>query len=227
MCSLAADSASSIRGGNWQLFEQFITRANATVYLNTTVVSIAQVNAKSYTLRTHTTGSNVETERSYRAVILAAPFHSSAIDLSLTGAAPAIPPQPYVHLHVTLLSTTSTHPRPRYFKLKDGAIVPSMVLTTWDGARVREGEHAPEFNSLSYHGKIKTRDGLPANSSADGQEEWTVKIFSKQRVEDRWLRRVFAQVGWTLRKEASRAPFHFRRSCQLMYRRCSGTRTRC
>ena len=83
--------------------------------------------------------------------------------------------------------------------------VASMVLTTWEGARVRNGTHAPEFNSLSYHGKVKFLDGTPANSSTDGTEEWVVKIFSKQKVEDRWLRRVLGPIGWVHRKEVSLA----------------------
>ena len=75
-----------------------------------------------------------------------------------------------------------------------------------------EGARAPEFNSLSYHGKILQRDGTPANITrrgADGSEEsgeeWSVKIFSKQKIEDRWLRRVFGEVGWVHRKEVRRA----------------------
>ena len=68
-------------------------------------------------------------------------------------------------------------------------------------ARERNGTHAPEFNSLSFHGKITKRDGTPANTSTEGGEEWSVKIFSTERVEDRWLRRVFGQVGWVYRTE--------------------------
>lgn len=209
MCSLAADAASQVKGGNWKIFEEFVKRSNATVYLNTTVASIQQVHDNKYVLRTHTAGSTAETERHYRAVILAAPYHSSSIDVQLAGAlAPSIPAQPYVHLHVTLLSTPSPQARPRYFKLKDGAAVPRMVLTTWEGVREGEGARAPEFNSLSYHGKILQRDGTPANITrrgADGSEEsgeeWSVKIFSTQKIEDRWLRRVFGEVGWVHRKE--------------------------
>ena len=62
-----------------------------------------------------------------------------------------------------------------------------MILTTGQG--FRNGGKAPEFNSLTYHGLV--RDG-----------EWAVKIFSKQRISDEWLDKVFAgKVGWVFRKE--------------------------
>lgn len=62
-----------------------------------------------------------------------------------------------------------------------------MMLTTHQGAE-NNGEE-PEFNSLSYHGKV--RDG-----------EWAVKIFSKKRISDEWLNKLFlGQVGWVYRKE--------------------------
>lgn len=35
------------------------------------------------------------------------------------------------------------------------------------------------------------------------QEEWSVKIFSKQRISDEWLSTVFDHVGWVHRKEVS------------------------
>ncbi|GJE94006.1 FAD/NAD(P)-binding domain-containing protein [Phanerochaete sordida] len=200
MCSLAATGASQVFGGNWQIFEQFVKRSKAHLFLKTTVKSIAKDGDK-YFLRAHTHGAAEMMERSYRAVIIAAPFHSSSIDLSLTSSAPEIPPQPYVHLHVTLLSTPSPRPRTRFFKVKDSDTVPTTVLTTWEAVRADPDAPAPDFNSLSYHGKILTRDGVPANSSDDGGEEWSVKIFSTQRLEDSWLRRAFGKIGWVYRKE--------------------------
>jgi prenylcysteine oxidase / farnesylcysteine lyase len=68
-----------------------------------------------------------------------------------------------------------------------------MVLTTYNG--VREGGKEPEFNSLSYHGYVtKGVDGVP--------DEWSVKIFSKERISDEWLDKIFmGKVGWVHRKE--------------------------
>lgn len=69
---------------------------------------------------------------------------------------------------------------------------PRMILTTHNGVRNGDGKE-PEFNSLSYHGLI--REG-----------EWSVKIFSKERISDEWLDKVFGNgtVGWVLRKEVSK-----------------------
>ena len=85
-----------------------------------------------------------------------------------------------------------------------------MVLTSWERARTTEGKEAPEFNSLSYHGKIQTVDGKtnltelkvggPASKNEDG-EEWSVKVFSDHYLEDSWLRKAFGRFGWVYRKE--------------------------
>lgn len=128
----------------------------------------------------------------YTGVILAAPFHQTGINVA-PEISEQIPEQPYVHLHVTLLSTTAQYPDPAYFNLPAGSAVPSMVLTTYEG--VRNGGKVPEFNSLSYHGYI-TKDvpGTP--------DQRVVKIFSKERVSDEWLAKIFKdEVGWVYRKE--------------------------
>jgi prenylcysteine oxidase / farnesylcysteine lyase len=122
----------------------------------------------------------------YRAVIIAAPFHSTGINTP-SWISSIIPKQPYVHLHVTFVSTNSTSLRPEYLNLSPSTSkTPDMLLTTFDGAR--HGGKQPEFNSVSYHGKIT-------------EDEWIVKIFSKQRISDEWLGKVFKHVGWVHRHE--------------------------
>lgn len=37
LCSLAANGATSVKGGNFRLFEEFVRRSNASLHLNTTV----------------------------------------------------------------------------------------------------------------------------------------------------------------------------------------------
>ncbi|TFY50190.1 hypothetical protein EVJ58_g11148, partial [Rhodofomes roseus] len=126
----------------------------------------------------------------------AAPFYSTAIEVSPPALLTPVPEQPYVHLHVTLLSTTARTPSATYFGLGSG-VAPTEVLTTHN--RVREGlGEEPEFNSMTYHGKLRKVDGAPAE-----RDEWVVKIFSKARVEDAWLENMFGagNVGWVLRKE--------------------------
>lgn len=149
-----------------------------------------------WTLNTVNASTVIDDVRTYRAVILAAPFHSSGIQLSSEVPLPVIPPQPYVHLHVTLLSTPAVSANPLYFGLKEGTKTPSMILTTYEGAR--NGGIEPEFNSASYHGKVRRVDGQPMDI-----DEGLVKIFSKERVEDEWLKTMFGQVGWVYRKEVS------------------------
>ena len=123
----------------------------------------------------------------YKAVILAAPFHSTHITVP-TSISEQILKQPYIHLHVTLLSTTAPHPNPQYFGLSAGTSAPRVVLTTKERSK---SSAKPEFNSLSYHGLV--REG-----------EWAVKIFSDHRISNAWLDTMFqGQVKWVLRKEVS------------------------
>ncbi|KAF6766488.1 Prenylcysteine lyase-domain-containing protein [Ephemerocybe angulata] len=178
-CSMAADNAAGIAGGNWQVFDEFLKRSGANVYLNTPVTSITPKGRK-WTVK------SARGSETYKAVILAAPFHQTAIQVP-QAIQEQIPEQPYINLHVTLLSTTASSPNASYFGLPEGTKVPNFVLTSRAGAR--KGGKEPEFNSLSYHGPI--RDG-----------EWTVKIFSMQTVTDEWLEKLFSgSVGWVYRKE--------------------------
>ncbi|THV06108.1 FAD/NAD(P)-binding domain-containing protein [Dendrothele bispora CBS 962.96] len=180
--SMAADKATSIKDGNWRVFENFLNHSKATVYLNTSVHGVSQTTSSSRPwLVTSDKGST-----RYRGVILAAPFHQTGIKLP-SALSSQIPEQPYVHLHVTLLTTSSPHMSSEYLNMAPNTKPPSMLLTTWNGAR--QGLKAPEFNSISYHGKIN-------------EDEWVVKIFSMEAVEDEWLNSMFdGNVSWVYRKE--------------------------
>ncbi|KAI0354058.1 FAD/NAD(P)-binding domain-containing protein [Trametes cingulata] len=196
LCSLAATGASSVKGGNFQIFEHFIAHSNASVYLNTTVNAISHYHSSGPWL---VKSSAFDQPRLYRSVILAAPFHQTKINFKAASLAP-VPQQPYVRLHVTLLSTSSPTPNATYFNLGHGAKAPTTLLTTYEGVRVRGGAE-PEFNSLTYHGPLRGKDGA-LRTNAFGEQEWVVKIFSKQRIEDVWLQQMFeGNVGWVLRKE--------------------------
>ncbi|KZT06641.1 FAD/NAD(P)-binding domain-containing protein [Laetiporus sulphureus 93-53] len=192
MCSMAADGASSVKGGNFQLFEEFVKRSNASVSLETAVTALKHDEASGAWLV-----STADSRQAYRAVILAAPFHSANISLFPEALAESFPEQPYVRLHVTLLSTPAPSPNSAYFGLGAHS-APTTLLTTANA--VREGTGAePEFNSLTYHGKVRAADGEPWAGEAG--EEWVVKIFSKKRLTDDWLENMFGKVGWVLRKE--------------------------
>ncbi|KAI6005036.1 Prenylcysteine lyase-domain-containing protein [Pisolithus orientalis] len=187
-CSLAATGASGVRDGNFLIFENFLKHSGANVYLNTEVRDILRVPGSSRWILHTSSGSRI-----YKAVILAAPFHQTNISVA-SDLAELIPPQPYVHLHVTLLTTRSESTNPTYFGLSPGEKVPKVILTTHEGARA--GGVEPEFNSISVHGRIQRAPG-----SADEKPEWKVKIFSKERITDEWLEKVFGHVGWVYRKE--------------------------
>jgi len=156
-----------------------LKRSGASVFLDTNVISIVpSKNSQKWTITTS------QERRDYTAVILAAPFHSADIIVP-QAISQKIPQLPYVHLHVTLLSTTSEYPNPGYFNLDASAEPSRMMLTT-----SKNIHKTPEFNSLSYHGLIR-------------DNEWAVKIFSKERISDEWLAKVFNdKVGWVYRKEA-------------------------
>ena len=90
-----------------------------------------------------------------------------------------------------------------------GGSVPGMVLTSYENAR--NGGKEPEFNSLSYHGKVvrkvqetnETGTAEGEKVQEDQKEEWVVKIFSKTEVQDEWLKGVFGEVGWVNRRIVS------------------------
>lgn len=194
LCSLAATDASSVKGGNFRIFEEFLRRSNASVHLNTNVLSLSHDEASgAWLLSTSMTRSAL----AYRAVIVAAPLHSSSLALAPETLLAPVPEQPYVHLHVTLLSTPSPTPNATYFGLGAGK-APTEMLTTYQGVRQGTTEE-PEFNSMTYHGKVQRATGENWEG-ADG-DEWVVKIFSKKRISDEWLANMFGKVGWVLRKE--------------------------
>lgn len=218
LVSLASNGASSVKGGNYQIYERFLNDSKATVLLNSEVRHFTQVSATdvphypcihctqvtsifrsspSEPWLLQTSGST--TPRPYRAIILAAPLHQTGIQIHSSPSPASVPKQPYVHLHVTLLTTTSPSFNATYFNLPPHASVPAMVLTSNNGAR--QGGPAPHFNSLSYIRAVRTRS-LGEWRNARGEREWVVKVFSKERISDTWLAEMFdGRVGWALRKE--------------------------
>ncbi|KAG0699722.1 FAD/NAD(P)-binding domain-containing protein [Suillus ampliporus] len=189
--SMAANGASGVAAGNFHIFEQFLKNSSAKVFLNTNVKEIRRKSDTSSLWTVYTSAGS----QTYKGVVLAAPFHQTNITLP-SDLAELIPPQPYVHLHVTLLTTRSERPRPGYFGLASNAQVPKTILSTYEGARA--GGVEPEFNSISYHGKVRRVEGDAGDAITDS--EWAVKIFSQERVSDEWLETVFGNVSWVYRK---------------------------
>ncbi|OSC98852.1 FAD/NAD(P)-binding domain-containing protein [Trametes coccinea BRFM310] len=200
LVSLAAARPSSVKGGNHQIFERFLAESKATLFLDTAVESVSRASPLEPWL-VKTKGS--DDERAYRAVILAAPFHQANIAISSPELPIAtVPEQPYVHLHVTLLTTSSPHASSAYFNLPLETPAPEIILTTSNATRnnLATGQE-PAFNMLSYLTQLRYRNGT-VWLNANGQPEWVVKIFSNSAISDDVLRELFdGKLGWVVRKE--------------------------
>ncbi|KAH9964500.1 hypothetical protein BC827DRAFT_1265775 [Russula dissimulans] len=171
--SLAASGGVRVKGGNRKIFEQFVERSGTQVFLRTKVVGIERHSDRGWTIVTE------EEHRDYDAVIIAAPYHSSHISLRVNLTS-LIPTQPYVRLHITLLTTTTASPNPVYFGHKPGSKVATNIFATFGGAR--DGVRAPE---LSYQGQTK----FAKNETHDEKE--TGKISSPEPISDEWLAAMF------------------------------------
>ncbi|KZT56023.1 FAD/NAD(P)-binding domain-containing protein [Calocera cornea HHB12733] len=184
LVSMAANGANSVQGGNWQVFDHMLKDSGAKVRLNTTV---AEVNPKGDSWQVLTSSG---TKASYDHVVLAAPLHLSPYTLP-SNLSSSVPQAPYVHLHVTLLVTSTPGAKPEFFNLPPETALPDMILTTSKKGR----EAVKAFNSLSYHG-----------ATAGG---WVCKIFSMQPLSDAWLDAAFgsSNILWTYRKEWDAYPY--------------------
>ncbi|KAG8959873.1 hypothetical protein FRC03_007347 [Tulasnella sp. 419] len=184
--SMAANGASQVEGGNFQIFEGFLKHSDAQVHLGSTITSLTKTTVGDRT-KWHLDGSHEAARHGYDHVILTAPIHNAGITLKDSSA--TFPPVEYVRLHVTILSTTSFRPLSSYFGINGD--VPRTILTSAEG--VRNGGPAPEFNSVSYHRTI----------TLNGQEEHIFKIFSVDRKSHEWLEDLFGAgtIGWVYRKE--------------------------
>ncbi|KAG8740549.1 hypothetical protein FRC10_004165 [Ceratobasidium sp. 414] len=190
MASLAADSSHAVQGGNFQIFQQFLSRSGANVKLSTTVTKITKMGTKYYVQ----TSKGVTT--AYDAVILAAPAALSGIQFVGVAQQPATPQVNYVHLYSTLVSTTTTAVLPAYFNTTSTPLPGTIITTAASG-------YQPEFLALRYEGVIQR----------NGKTEYIVRIFSKAAISDATLTGWFGvgKVGWVNRKEVrvfARVKYH-------------------
>ncbi|CAE6492519.1 unnamed protein product [Rhizoctonia solani] len=188
MTSLAADTAYSAKPGNFKIFEQFLSRSGASLQLETTVKSISKIGTK-YAVGTSKGVAN------YDAVIVAAPLPLTNIKFINTANKPSsFPKVNYVHLHVTLLTTTTPSLLPTYFKVDNSSTLPGTILTT------AEYGSKPEFNSIRYQAKIER----------NGKTEYIVKMFSPAKIPDSTLAALFGKgtIGWVFRKEWDAYPYY-------------------
>ncbi|KAE8179913.1 hypothetical protein CF335_g9426, partial [Tilletia laevis] len=181
--SLAASGARSIVGGNWQVFDSFAKHSGATILSESegdvtglvkfeggwveavkqgwTTAQDAEKQAKEQDPPKWYLATRAGKGYLFDAVFLAAPFHSTGIAILNSRAATSVPPQAYVHLHVTLIITSAPRLRPESFGRGAGDKIARTVLTTGVGAR--KGGKLPDFNSLSY---LRRLPRLPKADSA-------------------------------------------------------------
>jgi prenylcysteine oxidase/farnesylcysteine lyase len=153
--------------------------------------------------------------RTYDAVILAAPFHLSNISLPSSLAA-EIPAQPYLQVHVTLLTTTAPGPNATFLGAQNASAPPNSVLVTLNATR---GGNGPVFSELVYLAKLN-------GTGEGGADEFVVKLFSPKALDDAFLDMLFeGRVGWTLRHTV-RGFYLFNLGLGDDHRCASGTRFR-
>lgn len=187
MVSMAATGAATVATGNYRIFEEFIAHSGAALHLNTAVSGLTKTPAGKWLVQT-SSGT-----QEYDSVLLGAPHGTS--NIAFPSSVPALPVVPYVHLHVTLFTTTSDSAKRSYFTKQANLNfvpfkIPQSVLTTAQG--IRKGRKAPEFYSMNVMQQVK-----------EGDNKWVVKIFSKDRISDSWIRAAFNGVDWIHRKEVS------------------------
>jgi prenylcysteine oxidase/farnesylcysteine lyase len=128
---MAIQGAGQIQGGNWQIFDQMLQAANATVHLNTAVNQITKHNGK-YRVKSSSKRAKTQTtinDEDFDTVVLAGPVQYSNIDLE-DDLLKHIPDEiPYVTLHVTLFTSPRTLSA-AYFNHPETEPMPSTILTT-------------------------------------------------------------------------------------------------
>lgn len=219
LVSLAAQGAQAIRGGNRKLFEAFIGSSRARLRLGPTakvqqIVKLDQNDGKrpQWIVRTPGGGGTFDVSlflqlvllgdrysfHMFQAVILASPFHQTGISIMNSAASKYIPPQAYVHLHVTFIITNASSPLPSYFDLPPKTSISKSIFATFDTA----SEKKPTFNSLNYLKALSPSISLRFDPSGESTYH-VIKMFSAARLSSKELEKIFGEgnVGKVWRKE--------------------------
>lgn len=197
MC-MASGGAKAIEGGNFRIFEGMMSDSEVVLRLGTEVTDIFPLDsaAEAPLFRVHTNRTEVNDVEPFDQIFYAAPWvheprDRSAFHTLRTSLAEPIPEQIYVHLYVTLLTTTRTYPAPSFFGLPDDTILPSMIHTSGLTSRTTAGHPPPRFQSISWLGE-----------TFPGSGEYVVKIFSLTYLKDKILREMIGEEpGWLVRKQ--------------------------
>jgi prenylcysteine oxidase / farnesylcysteine lyase len=183
----------SVRGGNWQIFDNMVKRSGAAFYGNTTVAAISldekrgsSDNEPKYIISTADSSSAVSSPSDFPVafdnVVVAAPWQFSDITANRGVLGHLIDEIPYTKLHVTLFASPFKLHQD-YFGLPPGAKSPSNVYTT-----LGKGEHAekgPEGVGRAGFYSISTlrRVVNPRTQNL----EYLYKIFSPHAVTSEFL----------------------------------------
>ncbi|KAG8723133.1 hypothetical protein FRC09_004588 [Ceratobasidium sp. 395] len=193
LASLSAGASYSVKTGNFKVFEGLLAKSGAVVKLNSEVSAIARCPYYLCRPNWRYVVASKDGIAGYDAVIIANPLPLSKTALVNLPQPSSFPAVKYLHLHVTLLTTTTPALLPGYFKVDNSSALPGTVLTT-----AAYGTQ-PQFNSIRYQATIER----------NGVTEYVLKIFSLEKITDATLATWFGQgkAGWVYRKEWDAYPY--------------------
>jgi len=208
MVCLATDGAMSVEGGNWRIFAGMAKASGAEVRLGEEVRGVRRLAGGGYRVFSkalhdeedaRSDGDWDEEGELFDAVILAAPYHASNIEVRPPIPKASLPRNAsYVTLHVTLLATPNLL-SPAFFNLPATSPVPRVVLTTLPNGSVTS---APQVGPASFWSISTLR---ATRNPRTGDREWLYKIFSPELVDGDTLVRMFDLPG--------QAPAEAKNSC--------------
>jgi len=179
----STDDVRTVVGGNNQVFQYALWRANAAVHWNSTVTTIAK-EGDTYTVLTHIPGRPEDTQRhtGFDKVIVAAPLEFAKVQFENVTISPqALQMRPYQLVHVALVVGQLN--LAGYFHTKGDQ--PQNVITT-------EGSE-PGFTSITLHSHFNDH----------GHSRFLYKVFSRHPLTDFQLDQWF-----TNRTETHLTQFH-------------------
>jgi len=242
LVSLAASGATGVKDGNYRIFEEFARRSGARLLKGveghvTGIVRFDSVARRSQiplgsepsTQAKWYVGAKSGEGEVYDAVIIATPWHNA--DITLLNTPERVRGKPFVHLHVTLLTTSRPSPNPAYFGYGSQDSVPTTILTSDESVRRASNKKKPtdqdpqdpgseppltttrsseqlkmpvlDFFSLNYLRSIEPEPTSDGDDSSRKEKEYVVKIFSNKPVSDTLLDRLFGSstISWVRRHE--------------------------
>lgn len=247
LVSLAASGATGVKHGNYRIFEEFARRSGARILTGVEgqVTGIVRYDSAVSRRKEQIALGEGENEKQqvqwylgtksgegelYDAIIVATPWHNA--DITLLNTRERVKSKAFVHLHVTLLTTSRERPRPDYFGLGDQDVVPTTILTSSESVRrAAAGNKKPatppetsppsdkpieeatsealkkpklDFYSLNYLRSVTP----PSSTSSVSAREYVVKIFSPEVITDDHLSHLFGDtISWIKRHTWDSYPY--------------------